>query len=104
MRVVAAPHELVDADGVTRLRLAGAREAGCDPAVAGEVLARLERQPLVVGVLDLADAAGRHLRVVAVDHRERARDPRRSLFGDDELQVGMPLEHAGEDEVPQGAV
>src|SRR5262249_32070830 len=55
--VVAAPHELVDADLVAALRLARAREAGRHPAVAGEVLAGLEREALVVGVLDLADAS-----------------------------------------------
>jgi len=73
--VIAAPHELVDADEVAALGLARAREAGGDPAVAGEVLARLQRQALVVGVADLSHASRRHLRVVAVEHGKRARHP-----------------------------
>ena len=84
--------------------LGGAREAHPGEAVAREVLRRPLRQDLVLGVLQLTDPSRLHLRVKTIELREHSGDPRAPLLGDDEPQVGEPLEHATQDQLPQRPV
>src|SRR5438105_2288054 len=94
VRVVAPPHEPLDADLLAGRGLDRAREADADPAVAGEVLARLHRQHLVGVVLELADPSGLPgLGVEAVELGQHGRDPRAALLGQHEAQTRETLEH-----------
>ena len=87
VRVVGGEDELVDPDLVAHRHLRGPRRARRDPAVAGEVLARLQRQ------------AERALGDARVEVRQRRREPVGAQLDQHHLEPGEPFEHATEDEL-----
>ena len=106
VRVVRPPHDVVDPEIAAQRCLARAQEAGADPEVAGEVLRRRHRHFRRRGAEELRlGRVGRgHAAVEPVQRLEAAGQPGHALLGDHEAQRRVPLEHAGEDEVPDRAV
>ena len=58
----------------------------------------------LTGCPGAGSAAGRHAPVVVVERGELLGQPGGALLGEHHLQAGMAFEHAGEDQVPEGAV
>ena len=106
VRVVAAPHDAVDADVVTQRGLDGTDEARADPAVPPEVLGRRERQLLDRRAAEVVLRRRRYAHALGepVEVGQRAGNPTRPLLGQHELESRMALEHAREDQVPERAV
>ena len=106
VRVVAAPHDVVDADVVAERRLDGPDEARADVAVALEVLARREAELGHRFAAEVRLGGGRDAHALGepVEVLQRARHPARALLGEHELQVRMAFEHTREDQGPQRAV
>ena len=107
MGVVAPPHDLVDTDGVPEGHLGRADEARPEVALPPPVPARGERHRadhLATPLLLLRARRRRHAAVEVVECRQPLRHPGRALLGEDDVEPGMALEHAAEDEVPEVAV
>ena len=89
MRVVAAPHDAVDADLAHRVGVARRGERGADVHVAAEVVARLVREHDRRVDAELADASvALHLGVELVHAVENFGDPARSLLGEHDVRPG----------------
>ena len=106
VRVVGAPHDVLDPEVAAQRRLARAQEAGADPEVAGEVLGRRHRHLRGSGAeeVGLRRVGRRHAAVEPVERLEATGQPGHALLGDGEAKRRVALEHPGEDEVPHGAV
>ena len=94
VRVVRPPHELVDADLVAHLGLVALHERAAQPDVLLEVVAGPH---LEVGA-DGRAAVGVEERLHVPDER---RQPLHAVLRDDDLEVGVAVEHAAEDHEPQ---
>lgn len=103
MRVVAAPHDLLDTDSVPLGALDRAHETRADVTLAGPVLARLERKRTGGGTGEPGDRRVRS-RVAGRGHVQRGqrrRYPPGALLGEHHGEVGMAVQGAAEDQVPQ---
>ena len=106
VRVVASPHDSVDADSVALGALDGTHEAGTDVTLAGPVLAGLEGQRAGGGP---GEAGDRRVRSPVTGRRdvervEGRRYPPGALLGEDHGEVRMAIQCAAEDQVPQRPV
>ena len=88
------------ADSLARRKLAA------DVEVPREVLGRCHRHPLGrrPEEVRLGGVAERHPAVEPVERLEATWDPRHPLLGEDDVEGGVPLEDAAEDEMPDGPV
>jgi hypothetical protein len=103
--VVAAPHELVDADGMPRRRVLGSGLAHTHPAVLLEVLRGGLREDVLVGVAHLTGATGlADLLERGVEPAQQRRQPRASHLRHDELEVREALEHARQQQLQERAL
>ncbi len=105
MRVVAAPHDAVDAELAHRVRVAGRGERRADVDVAAEVVAGLVREDDRRIDAELADATvALHVGVELVHAVEDLGHPARSLLGEHQCEAGEAFEHSRHREVPQRPV
>ena len=103
MRVVASPHDPVDADSVALGTFNGSHEAGADVTLAGPVLAGLEGQRAGGGP---GEAGDRRVRSPVTGRRdverfEGCRYPPGALLGEDKREAPMAIQCATENQVPQ---
>ena len=106
VRVIASPHDPVDADSVALGTFDRAKEAGTDVTLAGPVLAGAQGQRAGGGP---GEAGDRRVRspVTGRRHVERVegrRYPPGALLGENQGEVRMAIECAAEDQVPQRPV
>ena len=102
VRVVASPHDPVDADPVALGTLDGSHEASTDVTLAGPVLAGLEGQRAGGGPGEAGDRGVRSP-ITGRRHVERVegcRYPPGALLGEDHGEVRMAIQCAAEDQVP----
>ena len=105
VRVVAAPHHPVDPDAAERRPDVGrSRLAHPDVAVLAEVLRRAPGWDGLALEPHLPRAAAAQRDHQVVELLEHPGDPGAAGFGEDELQVGEPLEHAAGDQVHERAL
>src|SRR5438270_7727895 len=94
VRIVGAPHDVVDADAVAVL----------DAVEVGDERGAHVAEPVVRRRLANGDVAPRPVAPVAVvDLLEEVRDPAHTRLDHRHVELGKAVEHTGEDQLPDGA-